>query len=64
MLRISRGFHILFDVEKSKSLLYTWRLLLDDSRPGEYTFVQVQPDMTNAGAVFRNLAEGIMGRLH
>ena len=50
----------LFDADQR--LVY--RGQLDDSRPGENTFVQVQPEMTNAGAVFRNLIEGIMGRLH
>ncbi len=52
------------DLNNPRVYIFTWELLPDDSRPGEYTFVQVQPEMTNAGAVFRNLIEGIMGRLH
>jgi inner membrane protein len=52
------------DLNNPRVYIFTWELFPDDSRPGEYTFVQVQPEMTNAGAVFRNLIEGIMGRLH
>jgi inner membrane protein len=52
------------DLNNPRVYIFTWELLPDVKRPGEYTFVQVQPEMTNTGAVFRNLAEGIMGRLH
>jgi inner membrane protein len=52
------------DLNNPRVYIFTWELLPDERRPGDYTFVQVQPEMTNARAVFRNLAEGIMGRLH
>jgi hypothetical protein len=52
------------DLNNPRVYIFTWELLPDENRPGEYTFVQVQPEMTNAGAIFRNLIEGIMGRLH
>jgi len=52
------------DLNNPRVYIFTWELYPDESRPGEYTFVQVPPEMTNAGDVFRNLAEGIMGRLH
>ena len=52
------------DLNNPRVYIFTWELLPDENRPGEYTFVQVPPEMTNTGAVFRNLVEGIMGRLH
>lgn len=52
------------DLDNPRVYIFTWELLPDPERPGEYTFMQVQPDMTNTGAVFRNLLEGIMGQLH
>jgi inner membrane protein len=52
------------DLNNPRVYIFTWELLPDQSRPGEYTFVQVQPEMTNLGALLRNLTEGIMGQLH
>jgi hypothetical protein len=52
------------DLDNPRVYIFTWELLPDKNRPGEYTFVQVDPEVTNAGAVFRNLTEGILGRLH
>jgi hypothetical protein len=52
------------DLNNPRVYIFTWELLPDQRRPGEYTFVQVQPEMTHFGALLRNLIEGIMGRLH
>lgn len=52
------------DLNNPRVYIFTWELLPDESRPGEFTFAQVEPEMSNTRAVFRNLAEGIMGRLH
>jgi inner membrane protein len=52
------------DLNNPRVYIFTWELRPDESRPGEHTFVQVRPEMTDARAVFRNLTEGIMGRLH
>jgi inner membrane protein len=52
------------DLNNPRVYIFTWELLPEPSRPGEYTFVQVQPEMNNFGALLRNLIEGIMGRLH
>jgi len=52
------------DLDNPRVYIFTWELLPDEKRAGEFTIVQIEPVMADAGAVFRNLAEGIMGRLH
>lgn len=52
------------DLENPRVYIFTWELLPDPKKSGEYTFVQVPPEMANTGAALRNLLEGIMGQLH
>ncbi len=52
------------NLDNPRVYIFTWELLPDQARPGDYTFIQVRPEVHNTRAVFRNLVEGVMGRLH